>query len=212
MQSMWNNGFCEPQCNNVRCGYNDCTASQITQQCLIASDLSGVSYSTPPNHLDATHQGRGAVPYPVSLTLDFDPARLRIDDDINSMVSRRCSEEGIPLILSSIPNTSIYSSFCTSTGAPWVGHLHLQLVRRTSPLNPVRGRSELHALALTRGRGLRRHARAPAWAQELCPGCATYTGDLDFQLLEDFNYYYFPFDNQARRPAANAYTYTSVTP
>ena len=51
-----------------------------------------------------------------------------------------------------------------------------------------------------------------AWAQELCPGCATYTGDLDFQLLEDFNYYYFPFDNQARRPAANAYTYTSVTP
>ena len=71
---MWDDGKCDPECNNVACGFNDCSAAQTATQCVSAQQADGLDTATPP--ADAT----------VAMNLQFAKPRLALDENINQMV------------------------------------------------------------------------------------------------------------------------------
>ena len=48
LEAAWNNGVCEAGCNNLECGYNECTTSQIISACVARQELALIDYSVPP--------------------------------------------------------------------------------------------------------------------------------------------------------------------
>ena len=48
LEAAWNNGACEAGCNNLECGYNECTTSQIVSACVPRQELAQIDYSVPP--------------------------------------------------------------------------------------------------------------------------------------------------------------------
>jgi len=49
MQSMWDDGKCDKECNNKECGFNDCSAEQATETCLAETEGLGEDLSVPPS-------------------------------------------------------------------------------------------------------------------------------------------------------------------
>ena len=95
LESAWNNGNCEPGCNNLECGYNECTSTQIVAACVPKQELARVDYSTPPSDGTSPSTFTGGVSSsvlstaqltPVSLQLELDPARLSVDEGVNEVV------------------------------------------------------------------------------------------------------------------------------
>ena len=82
MQSMWGDGICDPQCNNLACDHNDCTSDQIMDKCLAEQDISGIGISDAPRSANVP-EGRLV---PINLQLDLAPARLEVRTEINEMV------------------------------------------------------------------------------------------------------------------------------
>jgi hypothetical protein len=74
LESMWDDGKCDPECNNVACGFNDCSPAQTAAQCVVAQQAEGLDTSTPPTNAS------------VSMHLQFDKPRLALDKDLNQMV------------------------------------------------------------------------------------------------------------------------------
>jgi hypothetical protein len=103
MQHMWNDGICDPECNNLACDHNDCTAQQIIDKCIDEQDRTGIGFSGPPSdslvpmnmQLDlaqvaSTWNMRASLP-PAILGFQASPilcsqARLEIRTEINEMV------------------------------------------------------------------------------------------------------------------------------
>ena len=83
---MLNNGVCDPACNNAECDYNDCSADQIMEKCLVDQDRAGASYNTlPSNEVNPSDPAVGEL-VPMNVQFDLAPARLEINTDINEMI------------------------------------------------------------------------------------------------------------------------------
>jgi hypothetical protein len=100
LQDMWNNQFCDPQCNVLECDHNDCTPGQIASKCVDRTIIEGIDLSVPPGVAAALAQhgshrrmsevkasNKSATATAVALQLQFDPAFLMINEDINAMVN-----------------------------------------------------------------------------------------------------------------------------
>ena len=74
MESMWDDGKCDPQCNNPECGFNDCSPAQTAVQCVAAQQAEGLDTSTSP--ANAT----------VGLHLNFAKPRINLNVEMNSMI------------------------------------------------------------------------------------------------------------------------------
>eukprot|EP00966_Prymnesium_polylepis_P099677 2308193-Prymnesium_polylepis.1 len=102
---MVDNGQCDDGCNNLQCGYDECTTSQITSRCIAELDFgthANIDYRTPPrtgrgDNLDelmlATSSDDPQDPrvvdlldlVPVKLSLDLSPARLQLHPDFDEI-------------------------------------------------------------------------------------------------------------------------------
>jgi len=86
MQEMWNDGVCNPSCNNFVCGHNDCTAQQIIDKCVADQDFTGIGFTSPPLGEFEMHTSQGVPLVPINMQLRLSPLRLEIDMAINEMV------------------------------------------------------------------------------------------------------------------------------
>ena len=85
LQSMWNDGVCDVECNNLACGHNDCTTAQIIEKCVEEQDLIG-GLADPPTGDSSTGALTQTALVPMNMQLDFAAARLEIRPEINEMV------------------------------------------------------------------------------------------------------------------------------
>ena len=83
LQSMWNDGVCDVECNNLACGHNDCTTAQVIDKCVAEQDLAGDLADPPGSSIDSL---AAAALVPMNLQVDFAAARLEIRPEINEMV------------------------------------------------------------------------------------------------------------------------------
>ena len=74
MEAMWDDGKCNPQCNNVACDFNDCSSGQVAGQCVADQEKEGLDTASPPAEAA------------VRLHLDLAKPRLAINKDINQSV------------------------------------------------------------------------------------------------------------------------------
>ena len=74
MTDQWDNGVCDSTCNNIACGYNDCSQTQIQVACLADLQASTTDYTTPPlAYVDRVARQANLVP--VELLLNLQPSR-----------------------------------------------------------------------------------------------------------------------------------------
>jgi hypothetical protein len=46
MESMWNDGVCDAECQNSACDFNDCSVTQIIERCMEVQAASGIDYTS----------------------------------------------------------------------------------------------------------------------------------------------------------------------
>ena len=103
MQSMWNDGTCDAQCNNRQCHHNDCTPQQVIDKCWTEQQLLPDDLTTKPT----TDKPLAACDYGTTSTcetspqlcgcpdtlpdvaalLKLDQVSLAIDDDLNQVIA-----------------------------------------------------------------------------------------------------------------------------
>ena len=79
MQTLWDDGVCDTQCNNRQCGHNDCTPKQVIDKCWTEQQLWREDLTTPPNGL--------GTPTPVAALVKLDQVSLAIDEDLNEVIA-----------------------------------------------------------------------------------------------------------------------------
>ena len=106
MQAFWSDGKCDPQCNNLACGYNDCTNAQATEKCISEQERNGVDLSTPPGgEGNLTSIGPRPWTQPTSMALpsmapSWTPPPLALPPMISSCVQPALLPSRLPYPLS----------------------------------------------------------------------------------------------------------------
>ena len=74
MTDQWNDGHCDATCNDIACGYNDCSQTQIQLACLALLQAATTDYTTPPlAYGDRVAHQPNLVP--VELLINLQPSR-----------------------------------------------------------------------------------------------------------------------------------------
>ena len=214
LESAWNNGACEPGCNILECDYNECTNSQIIDRCVPREELARIDYSTSPVNAQVTTESfaetsRYGGLAPVNLQLNLEPARMSIDDQVNEVVLFQVMEYTLQWSdprLFTAPCFGALSSMLSMSEEDALSDITRQRVfeyRRSywlptpnyEPLLPgYDAFDESASVTLSRSAPWNEGVAAPG--AKTCEHCVEYQAEVELQVLQAFDLFYFPFDTQ----------------
>jgi len=205
MQSMWDDGICNSECNNRDCGHNDCTPKESLDKCWPETQRGSDSYlwgSTGKLDLTTPPSSDGRAP-DVSALVQLDQVSLAIDEDLNVMIGTWTFKYTLQWL-----DPRLFESPC----ALQLGEL-LSIDAETAKSEvDVRGKRERqkmfwlptpvfgnqHDNVLMNSQfnisanqlPINDHFEAP------CTGCVSYTAEHKLRIKQEFEYFKYPFDLQ----------------
>jgi hypothetical protein len=184
---MWNDGICDPNCQNLECEFNDCSISQVLDSCVAAQQSSGVDYTSPASDADLSFTAHFERPFffidpnldmmVYSATLDF---TLTWSD--SRMANAPCHDV-LPSLLSA--TEGVASRYRNEFWVPSV-YVHRQKEPDRAAEMPKLSEVALAGLKGVRGNDI----------VGLSEGYARSTGKHKVEVYQSFNYVRFPFDRQ----------------
>lgn len=186
MESMWNDGVCDAECQNSACDFNDCSVTQIIERCMEVQAASGIDYTS----------NRGLS---TEIVLRVYNPSLYIDENINTEVYALNIEFQLtwadPLLFSSPCHEVLPALLTTREGrsnpnrdAFWVPDIAVPQERDRDRAQRLRDVSAVSLAGLPDADG--------NLLTGLARGHARSTAHRPMDLLQSFNYVRFPFDKQ----------------
>ena len=215
------NRVCTQQCNNLACAYdgNDCTPAQIERQCTTVTILD-TDFTQPPSTGLVTANGL----VPVALLLQPEPVRLTINEDYGEMMMFMALEYTIQWQDARLFNHPCYGALNGMLSLPleagrsdnarfakqqvldgfWVRKLS---ANELAPAFDVIDESTNVTLSPSTawsagypGDSSSMSSNLPAAPEPIrssnCENCVTRIAELELDLVQKFDFYYYPFDTQ----------------